>query len=163
MRQRFIFVLLSSFFLVSGKSQSSFSKAELYAAMASEDLGRLNDQINRVQGNMSLVNRTAYLGALHMKKAGLSGQTSEKLRLFKAGHFQLESAIKKDPRNPELRFLRLMIQENSPKILKYHDQLSEDASYLRENYKKLDESARQALLNYSQTSKILPAKDLNDL
>lgn len=128
--------------------------------MSSEDLVKLSDQITRIQANSSLANKQAYQGAAQMKKAGLSGQPAEKLNLFKIGHQQLEQAIKKDSINPELRFLRLIIQENSPKILNYHNNLSQDATYLRKNYKMLDVATRQAVLNYCQTSKILSAKDL---
>lgn len=104
----------------------------------------------------------AYLGTLNMKKSGLLKEPADKLKHFKKGHQQLEECIQKDTLNPELRFLRLMIQENSPKILNYHANQSQDAAYLRKNYRKLDEVTKKALLHYSQKSKALPVKDLEE-
>lgn len=160
MHLRSIFVVLCLFLNVTGEGQSAFSKEEYYAVMSAEDLAKISEQIVKIQSNQALRNKQAYMGAAQMKKAGLTGQPSEKLNLFKIGRQQLEQAIKKDSLNPELRFIRLMIQENSPKIVNYHNNLNQDAAYLRRNYKLLDALTRQAVLNYCQTSKVLSAKDL---
>ncbi|MBL7933626.1 MAG: hypothetical protein JNL60_17115 [Bacteroidia bacterium] len=160
MQTRLIIVLVYLICSFSGNTQSSFSKEDFYIAMSSDDLLKVNEQITKIQSNSSISNRQAYLGAAQMKKAGLSGQASEKLNLFKIGHQTLEQAIKKDTLNPELRFMRLIVQENSPKILNYHNNLNQDAAYLCRNYKMLDVVTRRAVLNYCQTSKILSAKDL---
>ncbi len=129
--------------------------------MGSTDLNRLEIQARTLQESSPAL-KTAYLGALNMKKAGLLKEPSEKLKLFKKGHQQLEDCIQKDSANLELRFLRLMIQENSPKILNYHANQSQDAAYLRKNYRKLDEVTKKALFSYSQKSKSLPVKDLEE-
>lgn len=45
---------------------------------------------------------------------------------FKKGATNLEAIIANDPNNIESRFIRLSIQENSPKILKYNTNIEED-------------------------------------
>lgn len=53
-----------------------------------------------------------------------------KLKTFNNGKKILESAIEKDKLNPELKFLRLSIQENSPSFLGYHNNIKEDKLFL---------------------------------
>ena len=77
------------------------------------------------------------------------------LASFKAGKVKLESAIEKDSANTEYRFLRLMIQENAPKILGYHTALEKDNLYIRKNFKTLSPVVQQAVLGYSRQSKII--------
>lgn len=158
---RSIFLTLTLLWFSASQAQSAFTKSEFYNALGSNDLSRLEQQITAIQ-KYTGSNAVAYLGALNMKKAGLLREPGEKLKLFKKGHLQLEESIRKDSLNPELRFLRLMIQENSPKILNYHGMLSEDAAYLRSHYRKLDEKARKALYQYSLTSKVISTKDLEE-
>ena len=66
-----------------------------------------------------------------MKKAGIINGAGKKLNLFKAGRKKLEAEIKKDSSNVELRFLRLMTQENAPGILGYKNELQTDREYIR--------------------------------
>ena len=90
-----------------------------------------------------------------MKKAGLAGIPVQKLNLFKQGHKELEAAIKREPKNVEFRFLRLMIQENAPGVLGYKDQLPEDSEYIKKSYKTLPDEVQRAIEDYSKKSKIL--------
>jgi hypothetical protein len=90
-----------------------------------------------------------------MKKAGLVAGPKKKLDTFKSGHEKLESVLSKDTTNTELRFLRLIIQENAPKILKYRKEIEKDSENIRKNYKNLPPVVQQAIVNYSKTSKVL--------
>lgn len=38
----------------------------------------------------------------------------------------IENAVKKEPSNPEIRLIRLSVQENLPKFLKYNENIEED-------------------------------------
>jgi hypothetical protein len=71
----------------------------------------------------------------------------------------LEAAIKKDSLNAELRFLRLMIQENAPGMLGYKSDIEKDSAYIRKSFKTLPEVVQQAFLNYSKKSKVLKPAD----
>ena len=52
---------------------------------------------------------------------------------------QLEKIIKNNPENIELYFIRLSIQENAPKILKYHNNINEDKSFILSNIERIDD------------------------
>ena len=90
-----------------------------------------------------------------MKKAGMAVKAKEKLNLFKAGRLQLENAILKDNTNTEYRFLRFIIQEHAPKVVKYRSKLEEDSQNIRTNYKNLSASLQQIVLDYNKKSTIL--------
>ena len=47
----------------------------------------------------------------------------------------METALQSDPKNLEIRLMRLITQENAPAILGYNKQIKEDRSYLTKEYK----------------------------
>jgi hypothetical protein len=151
-----IFVVLTVACFASGAQ--SFNRNDFYSAMASGTVKTIDGQINLLK-NSTKEDKAAFEGALLMKKAGLIGGGGRKLNLFKNGHRKLEEAIKKDDSNAEYRFLRLMIQEHAPGILGYKDDLKKDSAYIRQSYKKLPAEVREAISDYSKTSKILKSGD----
>lgn len=76
----------------------------------------------------------AYKGALLTVQAKFTGPLKDKKSYFKEGVRLLEHAISEQPENIELRCLRMGVQENSPKILKYKDKLEEDKKFLIDHY-----------------------------
>ena len=92
--------------------------------MESESKTLVDAQISELNSAPADV-KNAFLGAMIMRKAGIGGNPASKLKLFKQGHKLLEAAIAKDPNNAEFRFLRLIIQENSPGILGYNNDRTE--------------------------------------
>ena len=126
--------------------------------MATGDTKKIEHQIGIVRQSV-VPEKNAYEGTLLMKKAGLAKGASRKLTLFKQGHQQLEAAIAKDSNNAELRFLRLMIQEHSPGLLRYKNELDKDSAYIRQSFKKLPVDVQQAITDYSKTSKVLRSED----
>ncbi|MEP6683274.1 MAG: hypothetical protein ABJA35_08440, partial [Parafilimonas sp.] len=57
------------------------------------------------------------------------------------------------------RFLRLIIQEHAPKIVKYNKEIDADASFIKKNYKNLSPDIQKILIDYSQNSKALKQQD----
>lgn len=148
-----LFVL--SAFCVQGSSQKSgFDKSAFYHAMASDDLEEINEQIDIVKSS-SINEKEAYEGALLMKKSGLVSKAKEKVSLFKTGRLKLESSIKKETNNTEFYFLRLIIQEHAPKVVKYNNDIESDSLQIRTNYKNLPPVVQQAIIDYSKKSKVL--------
>jgi|SRR6185437_12492755 len=147
-----------SFFLCTLFSLSTFAqkfdKAAFYQVMEVNDSLKINQQLNLLQ-NSSIKEKQAYEGALLLKKAGVVANKRNKLNTFKLGKHKLEGALEKDSSNTEYHFLRLMIQENAPKILGYHASLEKDNIYIRKNYKTLNAVLQQAILEYSKQSKTL--------
>ena len=67
-----------------------------------------------------------YQGAVRMARGRHAFDPVSKLVHFNGGRSMLEEAIKRDPANLELRFLRLSIQVNVPSIVGYDDNKAED-------------------------------------
>jgi len=150
----FIFLLISA-----GNKEPISYKSEFYDVIASSDTSKINKKISELS-NLNIDSKLAYTGALLMKKSGLVKSAAQKLNLFKEGKKKLEKAISVDQENGEYRFLRLMIQENCPPILKYNSQIQEDLKKVKSSYKSFDSILKSAVLNYSKKSKYLKESDL---
>jgi len=62
----------------------------------------------------------------------------QKSIVFKNGVLLVEDALKNEPNNIEIRFIRLTIQQNSPKILKYKSHITEDKDFILSHYEKIE-------------------------
>ena len=139
----------------------SIEKKTYYDALSSKTVEPLDLMINQLEKEKSSPLNSAYKGTLIAKKAGFVKGAGEKLKLFKAGVKLLEDEIKKDPKETEYRFLRLTIQENCPKILKYGHNIEEDKAILYKNYKSLSKELQQVISDYAKTSDVLSNSNLN--
>jgi len=141
-------------------AQETLDKKIYYEVLSGTNIQKIDEQLHYVKKHSGY---SAHEGALLMKKAGLNANSSEKLSLFKTGRNKLEMAIKKDSNSVELRFLRLIIQENSPKIVHYDQNKIQDASYLRLHFKKLQPLVQEALIKYSEKSNNLKPADFKSI
>ncbi|MFT3945547.1 MAG: hypothetical protein QM763_01125 [Agriterribacter sp.] len=146
--------LCACYFFLQAQSSSKIDRSNYYKVIASENLESINAQIELVK-NSSEKYKEAFEGALMMKRAGLLKGASNKLKEFKAGRQKLEAVLDKNKDDAELRFLRLIIQENAPKILGFHKELEEDHKYIVANYKTMPEATQQVIRDYSKSSKSL--------
>ena len=145
--------------MVNGAQKSThFDKDVFYAAMSSKSIEKINNVLTMLQSG-SVAENDAFEGALLMKKAGLVQTAKEKLHLFKTGRKKLDATIKSNSDNAEYRFLRVMIQENAPKVVNYKSELVADCSLIQKMYKKLNESLQQIIIRYSKNSKYLIIKE----
>lgn len=149
-----LFFLLLVFNLYAAPQKAVFDKGAFYSAMAANDVTSVNNQLSVVKAS-SINEKDAYEGALLMRKAGLVTKVQEKLSLFKAGRLKLEAAIKKDQTNAEFIFLRLIIQENAPKIVDYRNNIEADVATIRSHFKTLSPLVQEAVKDYSKKSKFL--------
>ena len=102
-----------------------------------------HDKTKVVVFNKSLIKITkkdhvvlvAYKGASITLLGKYAKKIKDKKSLFIEGVELIEYTIKKAPNNIELRFIRLGIQENTPKILKYKSNIEEDKVFILEQYK----------------------------
>ena len=90
-----------------------------------------------------------------MKKASLLDVPIRKLDFFKRGRLLLETEIKNDPQNIEYRFLRLTIQENAPKFLKYDTKLISDKEIIINGFGNANKTLQSIIREYSNSSNIL--------
>jgi len=156
-------VLVSTILLVAGSlkisaAQQKFDKTVFYNVMSSGDTEAVTNELTIVR-EASINNKEGYEGALLMKKAGFPANAHKKLKLFKEGRIKLESALLADNENTEFHFLRLAIEENAPKIVKYHTDIEKDKLFVQKNFKNLSPSVQHAILDYCKKSKVLHAED----
>jgi hypothetical protein len=137
-----------------------FEKANFYAVLKTGKIAEVNEELDLVTTS-SISEKDAYEGVLLMRKAGLVKIPAERLKLFKRGRIALETAILNDKDNGEYRFLRLVIEEKAPKIVKYSHDLEADKEQIKRTFKNLPPVVQNAIIDYSKGSKILSPQDFN--
>ncbi|MCB0436958.1 MAG: hypothetical protein KDD08_12965 [Mangrovimonas sp.] len=101
-----------------------------------------------------------YKAAALTLKAKLEKTIKSKKSTFIEGRDLLEYAINKTPDNVELRFIRLGIQENTPKILKYKDKIETDKAFLLEHYNAIaSQDLKNHITSYIKQSKEFTAAE----
>lgn len=135
-----------------------FDREAYYAVMATGNIEEINDELLMMRA-ASINEKEAFEGALLMRKAGLLKKPEEKLKAFKKGRIKLETALMDDRDNGEYRFLRVMIQEHAPHIVKYYKELNEDRKQIIAVFGSLSPVVQKAILSYAKTSKILRPDD----
>ena len=97
----------------------------------------------------------AYKGASCMMMAKYTKAKKEKKTLFKEGAGLIEFAVSEAPKDIEIRIIRLSIQENAPKFLKYRSNIQEDRQFVLDNYNKIkSESVKFFVRSYVLQSDI---------
>jgi hypothetical protein len=99
----------------------------------------------------------AYKGAALTLKSKFSNKLADKIDYFKAGAKLIESAIKAEPKNIELRVVRLSVQENVPAIVNYRKNIKEDSAFINAHVKGLDGPLRDFVVNFVLNSKSFTA------
>ena len=147
-----LFLLLFS--VAQGNSQNSIDRAVFYKVLASGNAAEIEAQLSIIKQS-TISEKDAYEGTLLMKKAQVVIKPKDKLSFFKAGRTKLEASISAHKENTEYRFLRLIIQEHAPKIVKYRKNLEEDTELIRSKFKNLSPQIQQIITDYSKKSSIL--------
>ena len=131
---------------------STFSKSDYFDAIAGNDQTTMSSMLSKVQKATVNTDQKAYLGAIKMRASAFKKSPKEKLASFKSGQKMLESVITANQKNVEYRFLRLIVQENAPKVLKYNAKIKEDAKLIKAGYQKVAPSVKQAIVSYAKKS-----------
>lgn len=90
--------------------------------------------------------RVAYKGALLTLKAKFTKAIRDKKKYFQEGTTLLEQAISKAPESIEIRCLRMGVQENTPKLLRYKGDLDEDKQFILDRYPSIKDEGIQAFI-----------------
>lgn len=134
--------ILFSLFFIAGTLSLSFAQENIEHfrkaySKARKDAALCQQQValaDKLKSPSAL--EMAYTGAFYAVLPEHLSSPLKKLNAFKKGKSYLEQAIKDDPGNMEIHFLRLTIQYNAPEILGYNENKKEDLHIVLEQYKK---------------------------
>ena len=147
------FFKLLLFFTLIGNLYSQ--DAEFYAYIQKTSKVDLELGLKKIESVKNEKLKEIYKGALLAKSAQFEKTPKEKVQQFKSGIKPIEQAINMHPENIEYRFIRLIIQENSPQILKYKSNLEEDKILIKNGFKSTSKILKENIEKYSKSSKIL--------
>lgn len=143
------------FFLLLLLVAVGFSKSDFYTVIASNDQEKVVALEKKLASLSESNDQQAYWGAIQMKSSYFLKTPAEKLKKFKSGHQLLEKIIAQHPNNAEYRFLRLIIQENAPKVVKYSANIAEDAAFIKKNIATVTTEVKKEMVAYAKISENL--------
>lgn len=146
-------ILLSILLMIT--YNNPISTSHFYEIFSGSDIEAIQQTINELEkGNQSEL-ETVYLGALLTKKANSTKDIKEKIEVFKNGVKLIDTAVSNSPENIEYRFIRYIIQENAPKILKYNTKIAEDKAIIEAKFQKCNSILQNEIQQYNKISKTL--------
>ncbi|ABG59300.1 hypothetical protein [Cytophaga hutchinsonii] len=102
------------------------------ASVSKEDADKLKAALKSIQSPNECIK--GYIAAAYMIEAKHVYNPSTKLSHFNNGKTLLDAAIKNDPHNIELKFIRVCIQTNAPSFLGYNRQIETDKAFIVSTY-----------------------------
>lgn len=96
----------------------------------------------------------AYKGAALALKSKYAPDKKDKKELFIEGVTTIENCVKQEPSNAEIRLIRLSIQENTPKFLKYKANIDEDKKMILSLFDKQSKELKEYIKIYINQSKV---------
>lgn len=101
----------------------------------------------------------AYKAASILLNSKFEKKMQAKIDRFKEGAKLLETTIKSEPNNIEIRMIRLSVQENAPGITGYKKNIKEDKNFITNNYDDQSASLKEYLKNFILQSKSFSDKE----
>ncbi len=136
---KFTGLLLSAIFFLTGFDEPGLDvvRTNYNKVVADKQLcGTMIEELKKTKDNSAT--HLAYLGALQTIWSNHVFNPISKLNTFKEGRKNIEQAINKEPDNPELRFIRLSVQKNTPSFLGYKANVKEDTEFIKKNRHEID-------------------------
>lgn len=96
---------------------------------------------------------SGYKAAAQIMEAKVTKEKGKRKSFVKTGATSLESIIKTNPNNIELRVIRLSVQENIPKIVGYYSSLKDDKTFILSNYGKQNSALKSYVQKFAAQSK----------
>jgi hypothetical protein len=155
---KFIFSLVTAFILFFQSSdiealRNSYAKANQSNANTQSFISIAEKQ----NGSDALT--TGYKAAAQIMEAKITTEKGKRKSFVKAGATQLESIIKSNPNNIELRVIRLSVQENIPMIVGYRGSIKEDKTFIINNYSKQNTALKNYIKRFALQSKSMTEAD----
>ncbi len=133
------------------KMYSSVTKSESNAKEFSEKLSTVSNDDSKIL--------VAYKAASILLDSKFEKKLRDKMDRFKEGATLLETTIKSEPNNIEIRMIRLSIQENVPGITGYKKNIKEDKNYITAHYAEQNAVLKDYLKDFVLQSKSFSEKE----
>ncbi len=149
-----LFIFCALLFSIIGNAQELKEIRTLYpkAVESTEIATKLEGELTNVNSSSKPV-LLAYKGAVLTLKAKFAKSKKDKKEFFKEGVSLIESAVKTEPSNIEIRYIRMSVQENSPRFLGYHKNIEEDKQFFLKNYASISSAElKQIVKDFVMTS-----------
>ncbi|WP_428224397.1 hypothetical protein [Flavobacterium sp.] len=96
----------------------------------------------------------AYKGAGTLLVSRFATNKEKRKEQFQSGVKMVEQAVAKETNNVEIRLVRLSIQENTPKFLKYKANIEEDKKVIMQNFNRQNAGLKDYIQKYVAQSKV---------
>ena len=132
MKKIIIFILLANINYVFSQDVKHLRKLYLTSYNNKSTCDSLSSYLNLFNKKNNTID--AYIGANNLLISKFSKNIVKKFKYFEEGKKLIEQAIKNDPKNIEIIFIRYLNQINSPWFLNYNQNLGEDRDFLIKNF-----------------------------
>lgn len=154
----FIFV---SFITFQNISISEARKNYKNASNSKQNALNYYDAIKDYSGNNQTI--LAYKGAAFALQSKFTGTKESKKQNFTKGVNFIENAVKSEPSAVEIRMIRLSVQENIPKFMKYKMNMEDDKKMILKAYASQSNEIKKIINDYVKTSKFFTENEKNKL
>ncbi|MBB1149264.1 MULTISPECIES: hypothetical protein [unclassified Myroides] len=147
-----------SFFQV---STTDLSKSFQQASLSAEQAQAFYEKVLTIKTTDE--SASLYKGAALVTLAKFEKKIKVKKELVKEGALLIEAAIEREPTNVEFRLVRLIIQENTPKIVGYYKNIDSDKKLIIKQYDQQSTAVKKWIKTYAEQSKAFTAEERNKL
>ena len=149
--------ILTVFLFNSLSGLDSIREAYFSGPKTEESAIEFNKMMSEI--NLSTPTHKAYYGAALALKAKYGQNVREKKEFFVEAVEYIEAAVKAEPNNIEIRLIRLSVQENSPRIVKYKANMDEDKALILENYNSQHTAVKRCIKDYITNSEFFTKEE----
>lgn len=152
--------LIGFLFVLSVYNTGNIDREQFYKVFESDSPENIKELLLHYQ-NIPVTEslNKVFKGALLIKKSAYLNTLSDRVEYFKLGRELIEEEIKKYPQEIEYRFIRLILQEQTPQVLRYKNEISEDKNIILESWNSIDNELKKRIIDYAAKSEVL---DLNE-
>ena len=130
-------------------------RKSFFKSISSEDQASLKLEQEKLSKLADSDDKRAFLATVIMKDSQFMPTVKGKWDKFSLGKNTLEKEIKANPSNAEYRFLRLLIQENAPKVVRYGGNVNLDAQFIAKNLSSINTVTKKIIQDYAKKSPAL--------
>lgn len=153
----FFLAILSTAFGVSDISQVRLQYKE--ASTNAEKTKQLYEDLGSITKESDVL-LIAYKGAATTLMAKYAKTIKEKKAFFREGVGYIEYAVEQAPNNVEIRYLRLSVKENAPRITGYKRHMDKDKTYILEHLVEVEnQESKKYIKGYVSQSDVFDADE----